>query len=210
MNILIIGATGKTGRQLVKQSLEKGYTVTALVRKPDKLKEQHPNLIIVQGDVLDPASIDHVMPNQDAVLCALGHKRFFLKTDILSKGTANIIHSMNTNGVRRLICITALGINDSRYRLGLYYTLFTIPFILYFYFRDKSRQERFIEESELDWTIIRPAQFIPGKKRSIYKHGHKVGHYILTKLITRADVAHFMLRELANPVYLNQKPGISY
>ncbi|MGB5692103.1 MAG: SDR family oxidoreductase [Flavobacteriaceae bacterium] len=210
MNILIIGATGKTGRQLIKEGLEAGHSITALVRNPCKLNEQHPNLQIVKGDVLDLASLQEAIPNQDAVLCALGHKRFFIKTKILSKGTANLIQTMTKYGVRRFICITALGINDSRYRLGLYYTLFTIPFILYFYFKDKSLQEKLIEKSNLDWTIIRPGQFIPGKKRGKYKHGLKEGHYILTKLITRADVAHFMFKELADSAYLYQKPGITY
>lgn len=210
MNILLIGATGKTGRQILKQGLAEGHSITALVRNPDKLREKAPGLEIVKGDVMDPASLDKIMPGQDAVLCALGHKRFFAKTHILSKGTSNIIQSMTNSGVRRFICITALGINDSRFRLGLYYTLFTIPFILYFYFKDKSLQEKIIEESGLEWTIIRPAQFIPGKKRGRYKHGLNEGHYILTKLISRADVAHFMLRELADPIYMHQKPGISY
>ena len=210
MNILIIGATGKTGRQLIKQGLESGHEITALVRNPNKLRVQHPNLQFIQGDVLNPVSLEEAMTNQDAVLCALGHKRFFIKTNILSKGTANLIQTMTKHGVRRFICITALGINDSRYRLGLYYTLFTIPFILYFYFKDKSLQEKLIEKSDLEWTIIRPAQFIPGKKRGKYKHGLKVGHYLLTKLITRADVAHFMLKELTDPAYVYKKPGISY
>lgn len=210
MNILIIGGTGKTGRELIKQSLEKGYLVTALVRKPKKLRIRDSNLRVVQGNVLQPQSIEQAFKGQEAVLCALGHKRFFLKTQILSKGTTNIIQAMRNQGVKRIICITALGINDSKYRLGLYYTIFTIPIILYFYFKDKAKQESLLESSNLRWTIIRPAQFIPGKKRGIYKHGPEVGHYILTKLISRADVAHFMLEELQHSKYLHQKPGISY
>ncbi len=210
MKILIIGGTGKTGRHLIKQCLKKGHQVTALARKPDKLKYDDQNLQLIKGDVLKPESLEPAFKQQDAVLCALGHKRFFVKTNILSEGTKNIVRAMEHHGVRRLICITALGINDSKYRLGLYYTLFTIPLILYFYFKDKAHQESIITDSNLDWTIVRPAQFIPGRKTGRYKHGSKTGHFILTKLISRADVAHFMLQELTQERYLHQKPGISY
>ncbi len=210
MKVLIIGGTGKLGKELIKQSLEAGHEVTALVRNPAKISFVNPKLHVVKGDVLQSETMDPHFKGQDAVLCALGHKRFIIKTNILSKGTDNIIGSMRKQGVKRLICVTALGINDSRFKLGIYYTFFTIPFILFFYFRDKAKQEDIITNSGLDWTIVRPAQFIPGRKRGRYKTGPGVGHYILTKLISRADVAHFILHELKHNEYLNEKPGISY
>jgi putative NADH-flavin reductase len=208
MRLYIIGGTGKTGRELIKQSLEQGHSVTALVRNPG-LKIDHPNLSTVKGNVLDLKSFDHSMSNHDAVLSALGHKRFIMKTSILSEGTKNIIAAMEKQKVKRLICITSLGINDSRFKLGLYYTLFTIPFILLFYFLDKSKQEKIIFKSGLDWTIIRPAQLTNGKKRTSYKHGSNVGNYILTKMISRASVAHFMLSQLTDVSYIRKTPGIS-
>ena len=210
MKILIIGSTGKLGQQIIKQSIEAGHQVTALARNPKKLEKFQDQIRICEGDVMIPDSLESAFIDQDAVICALGHKRFFIKTQTLSRGTANIIHTMNKFNVRRLICITALGINDSKYRLGLYYTLFTIPVILYFYFKDKAKQENIISESNLNWTIIRPAQFIPGRMRGKYKTGPKVGHYILTKLISRADVAHFVLHELKESSFMHQKPGIAY
>src|SRR5437879_9768477 len=77
LRILIIGATGGTGRQLVRQALEQGHQVTAFVRKPKKLKIEHANLRVVKGNVLDYASVESAMRDQNAVVCALGHKRFF-------------------------------------------------------------------------------------------------------------------------------------
>jgi uncharacterized protein YbjT (DUF2867 family) len=94
--------------------------------------------------------------------------------------------------------------------LGLYYTLFTIPVIILFYFLDKAKQEKLIINSNLDWTIVRPGQLTNGKKRSIYKHGQDVGSYILTKMISRADVAHFMLSQLEDNTYIRKTPGITY
>src|SRR5947209_10326309 len=75
--LLIIGATGGTGRELVRQALQQGYQVTAFVRTPAKLKLQHPNLRTIKGDVLHYESVELAMRNQDVVVSALGHKRLF-------------------------------------------------------------------------------------------------------------------------------------
>lgn len=209
MKLLIIGGTGKTGRKLIDQGLAQGHEITAVVRKPKKLKIDAPNLRIVKGDVLIPESIESSFQGQDAVLSALGHKRFFIKTTILSRGTKNIIATMNKNHLKRFICITSLGINDSRFKLGLYYTLFTIPVILFFYFLDKSKQEKLIMRSGLDWTIVRPGQLTNGKIRTNYRHDVKAGHYLLTKMISRASVAHFMLKNLNSNTYLHKAVGVT-
>jgi hypothetical protein len=87
--VLVIGATGGTGRQLVTQALERGYAVTALVRDPSRLEVDHPQLAVIQGDVLDKDSVEAAMRGQEAVLCALGHKRFFYPTPLLSKLAEN-------------------------------------------------------------------------------------------------------------------------
>ncbi len=209
MKLLIIGGTGKTGRELIKQGLVEGHTITAIARNPEKLKFDNPNFSVIKGDVLIPESLEKPFRGQDAVLSALGHKRFFIKTTILSRGTKNIINAMNNNDVKRFICITSLGINDSKFKLGLYYTLFTIPVILFFYFLDKSKQEGLIMKSNLDWTIVRPGQLTNGKKRTNYKHDIKTGNYILTKMISRASVAHFILKNLETDLYLHKAVGVT-
>jgi len=210
MKLLIIGGTGGTGKELVKQALEQGHLVTVLARNPASVKIHDPNLRVVKGDVLDFDKVQSIVAGQDAVLSALGHKRFFLKTTILSRGTKNIIEAMQKQHVTRFICITSLGINDSRFKLGLYYTLFVIPFIVFFYFMDKSKQEKLIKSSQLSWTIVRPGQLTNGKKRGVYKHGPNTGNYIITKTISRADVAHFMLSQLNDVTYLHKAVGVTY
>lgn len=209
MKILIIGATGGTGKQLVQQALERGHSVSALVRNPAKLKIEHPDLQITTGDILSPERISKACKDQDAVLSALGHKRFIIPSTILSRGTQHLVDAMRKQDVRRLICITALGINDSRFRLGLYYTLFVHPFILYFYFRDKEKQEKLIQASDLDWTIVRPGQLTNGRRKEIYRHGRGLGSYVLTKMISRADVAHFVLTCLEEDLYLKKVAEIT-
>ncbi len=209
MKLLVIGSTGGTGREIVRQALEQGHHVTAFARNPASVKIRHDRLTVVQGNVLDPASVEKAVKGQDAVLSALGHKRFFLPSSILSKGTANIIDAMKKHHVRRIICETTLGISDARWKLGLYYTLFVIPVITFWYFRDKVKQERLIKESGLEWTIVRPGQLTNGKQRGKYKHGPDVGSYLLTVSISRADVADFMLKQLTDKKYLHQTPGVA-
>ncbi|MBM4167762.1 MAG: SDR family oxidoreductase [Ignavibacteria bacterium] len=204
MNVLIIGATGGTGRQLVSQALERGYRVTAFVRNPHKLTLRHERLSIAQGNVLDYRTVEAAVQGVDAVISALGHKRWFLPSTILSEGTRNILTAMERHGVRRLICETSLGIGDSRGRLGVYYTFFVIPFMTYFYFRDKERQEEIISLSPLDYTIVRPGQLTNGRKRGTYRYGANLGSYFLTRTISRSDVADFMLNQLSTDKHLRK------
>src|SRR6266849_3375846 len=96
LRILIVGATGGTGRELVRQALEQGHQVTALVRKPKKMKLEHPNLRVVQGNVHDCDSVESAMRGQSAVVCALGTKRLFYPNRVDSNGTANILRAMKS------------------------------------------------------------------------------------------------------------------
>ncbi len=206
--LLVVGATGGTGRQIVVQALERGFAVTALVRDPSRLTITHRELTVVRGDVLDQGSVDAAMRGQEAVLSALGHKRYFSPTRILSEGTRNILRAMQAHGVSRFVCETSLGIGDSAGRMGLYYTLFTIPVVLPLYFWDKTRQERLIAESDVEWIIVRPGVLTNAEKRGRYRHGLHVGNFLWTVRISRADVADFMLNQLESDTYLRTAPGV--
>ena len=210
MRLLIVGATGGTGRQLVAQALERGHHITAFARSPGKVRLRHPRLTVAVGDVLNRASVEAAVRGQDAVLCALGHKRWLYPNRILSEGTRNILRAMEAHGVRRFVCETSLGVGDSFARLGLIYTLFVIPFILPFYFWDKERQEQAIRASGLDWVIVRPGALTNGLKRGTYRHGPRTGHWLWSVRISRADVADFMLDQLADDAYLHAAPGVSW
>jgi putative NADH-flavin reductase len=208
--ILIVGATGGTGRQLVMQALERGYLVTVLVRDPSRLQVEHAHLTILRGDVLDGSSVEAAMRGQEAVLSALGHKQFLHPTRILSEGTRNILRAMEKHGVSRFVCLTSLGIGDSAGRMGLYYTLFVIPVVLPFYFWDKSRQERMIEKSHTEWVVVRPGVLTNADKRGRPRHGDRVGSFFMTVRISRADVADFMLDQLVSDTYLRTAPGVCW
>lgn len=208
MNLVIFGATGGTGQALVQQALDRGHTVTAFVRKASRMRIQHGRLRLALGDVLDYGTVEAAIAGQDAVLSALGHKRWLLKTSILSKGTRNILAAMAKCGVKRFVCETSLGVGDSRGRLGILYTFFMIPFLLYFYFQDKELQEKCIMQSALDWVIVRPAALTNGKQTGAVREGKDVGSRFLTHSISRADVASFMLSEVKDDRYLRDTPGV--
>ena len=208
--LLIVGATGGTGRELVTQALERGHVVTALVRKPTAFNVDHPQLTVIQGDVLDYASVEAAVRGQEAVVSALGHKQFFYPTRILSDGTRNILRAMEAHGVSRFVCETSLGIGDSAGRLGAYYTLFVVPVILPFYFWDKTRQERLIAASKTAWIIVRPGALTDGEKRGTYRHGLHVGDFLGTVRISRTDVADFMLNQVADDTYRGTAPGVCW
>ena len=209
-HVLIVGASGGTGRELVRQALERGYSVTAFIRDPSRLRIEHPRLSVIRGDVLDADSVETAVRGQEAVLSALGHKRFLYPTRILSEGTRNILQAMETHRVSRFICETSLGIGGSAGRMGLYYTFFVIPVILPFYFWDKTRQERIIAASDTEWVIVRPGVLTNGAGRDRYRHGRRVGSFLWTVRISRADVADFMLNQLESDRYLRSAAGVCW
>jgi uncharacterized protein YbjT (DUF2867 family) len=92
--------------------------------------------------------------------------------------------------------------------MGVYYTFFVIPIILPFYFWDKTRQEQLIAASGVNWVVVRPGALTNGPKRGRYRHGRKVGSFLWTERISRADVADFMLNQMTDNTYLGTAPGV--
>jgi len=206
--LLVVGATGGTGRELVNQALERGYEVTAFVRNPAKMQLTHPRLKIMQGDVFDANSVDAAVRGQDAVVSALGHRRIFVPSRVQAEGARNVLRAMEAHGVKRFVCETSLGLGNSVGRMGLLSTFFVLPLILPIYFWDKSRQEQVIAASALEWVIVRPGVLTNGAKRGVYRHGFDVGSYLWSERIGRADVADFMLNQLTDDQYLQTALGV--
>ena len=212
MKLLIFGATGGTGIQLVRQALEQGHAVTAFVRDPAKLDIIHPGLKVVKGNVLDPVSVLKAMEGQEAVLSAIGAPASKTGT-IRSAGTLNIIQAMQQAGLKRLISQASLGYGDSKKTLDqtpFIFKYIIVPFFLKKGFADHALQEAYIRKSGLDWVIVRPGNLTDGNLTARYKHGFAATEKGLQVRVSRADVAHFMLRQLNENTYLHQSPGISY
>lgn len=207
MNVLIIGSTGTIGRELVKQALASGHAVTAFVRDPAKLQIADQKLTVARGDVMDQASIEQVMPGKDAVLCALGAGA---KGGVRAAGTLNIIEVMQKCGVRRLACLSSLGVGESRANLNFLWKHIMFGLLLRRAFADHVAQERHVKESGLDWTLVRPGAYTDGERTGDYRHGFPPTATDLKLKISRADVADFMLNQLTDDHYIHMTPGISY
>ena len=211
MNLLIFGATGGTGRAIVVQALEQEHRVTAFARNPDAIKTKHENLVIVQGDILDYASVERAVKGQDAVLSALGTKTLRRNTTI-SDGTRNIITAMEKYGVKRFVLESSLTIGDSKpqqRQLPLLYNLIIMPLFRNL-FQDKEIQERYIMQSKLDWVIVRPAVLTDGPRTGVYRSEFSATDTSVKGKISRADVAEFMLKQLTDDTYMHKTPSLSY
>jgi putative NADH-flavin reductase len=207
MKILIFGATGTVGRELVTQALEMGHAITAFARDPSKLEIKHPSLEIIEGDVMDSALVDRAVAGHEAVLVALGAG---IKGQVRSTGTLNIIQAMQRNGVRRLVCLSTLGVGDSRANMNFYWKYIMFGMLLRGAFADHVSQEEHVIRSELDWTIVRPAAYTDGERTGNYRHGFPATAKALKLKISRADVADFVLAQLADDSYVHMTPGVSY
>jgi len=209
MNILIFGATGPSGRLMVEQALERVHAVTAFVRNPAALSIQSEKFKVVKGDVLDLASVEAAVVGKEAVLSSLGVRKLG-KNTILSDGTKNIITAMKKHGVKRFVCMTSLGVGDSKDQPAWIFRHFIKPVFLRNIFIDKEVQERLVMESGLDWIIVRPAGLTNGPRTGVYKHWFGQPTQPITSKISRADVAEFMLKQLTDDTYLQKTPGQSY
>lgn len=209
MNILIVGATRGIGRQLLEQALTAGHTVTALVRNPDKLSLQHERLKVIKGDILDAATLAPALAGQEAVCCTIGVKVPGIPETLFSKGTKNLLHAMNAARVKRLICVTGIGAGDSKGHGGFLYDYIFLPTVLRTVYADKDRQESLMKASDVDWTIVRPGFLTNGPLTEQYRVLTDMTEVTAGK-ISRADVAHFILKELGANHYLRQTPLLTY
>lgn len=209
MKLIVFGATGTVGRHVVEQALDQGHEVTAFARNPARLNLQRPQLTLVQGDVTDFPAVKQAVRGQDGVICVLGSGKK-LVGNVRSEGTRQIIRAMEETGVRRLICQSTLGAGDSWNSLNFYWKTIMFGLILRIVFADHEKQENYVRQSQLDWTIVRPGAFLDGERTGQYRHGFPGTDKTSQLKISRADVADFILKQLTDQTYLHQTPSLSY
>lgn len=196
MKIVVFGATGGTGRQVVSQALEAGHEVTVVVRNPEAVNIRGERLKIFQGDVLDLASFSKRIVGQDAVLSALGvnHRK---PTTVYSEGTGNIVKAMREAGARRLVCLSSAGLEipeDTPWMMRQTIKLVIQPMFKYAY-EDMARMEKNLRGSGLDWTVVRPPRLTNRPKTGAYRTAMNK-HLPKAQGITRADLADYMIKSI--------------
>ena len=202
MNLLVIGATGGVGQQVVRQALAKGHQVTALSRSALSLPLQHPGLRKVAGSFHDADLLQTVIPGHDAVIITASLGIFELKKqpDFYTRGTGLVIRAMQQHGVPRVVILSNLAAGDGHALLNPLERLFTFLFIREAT-ADHTRQEQLARDSGLQWTVARPTRLTNGPARGRYQavSGQKV-----PASISRADVADFLLESATTGRWLNR------
>ncbi|MCF6418511.1 MAG: NAD(P)H-binding protein [Furfurilactobacillus sp.] len=209
MKVIIFGATGGIGKYALKHSLQKGYTVTAYVRNPDKVQIKDSNLTIVQGEITDNKSMKTAMQGQDAVIWCIGIplKRKY-ETMASLESHKILLTAMREYGVKRLI---DWGTPSVPFKKDKKSFITVVPGILAGIGLTTAKKEmieigKLVQESNLNWTIVR---FMAPKNAS-YTNNVKVG-FGDTKMnfaISREDIGAFMVEQLESKKYINSMPII--
>lgn len=207
--VLVLGATGPTGRQIVSQATSRGHDVTAFVRSRERARDLIGAKVMV-GDVTKEAELREAVKGCDAVISALGTAASpFREVHLLSSAAKALVGAMKAEGVSRLVCITGIGAGDSRGHGGFAFDKLIYPLLLSKVYADKDRQEAIVRDSGLDWVLVRPSILND-------KETHRTVR-MLTDLsdfhggsISRADVAKFVLEQLRSDTWLRRTPLITW
>jgi putative NADH-flavin reductase len=204
MKIIVFGASGGVGQQVVKQALAANYEVTAFVRDPEKLPLQHLKLTVVQGDGLDEQAVSSAIIGHHAVICCVG-SRGLGATTLMSDIVRHIISGMVNNGIDRIIYVASAGIHKELKGIIGRLVGFTLRHVL----ADHHRAYELLRSSGLRYTIARPMQLSNGEQTGVYRESRE-GIPSRGQKISRADVAHFLLKALKDNAYVNQSIGLVY
>src|SRR6266853_869176 len=206
MKLVVLGATGGTGLEIVRQAIEHGHAVTAFVRSPERLEPFRNRITVKQGDLLNSAALERVIKGHDAVLSGFGPRLPVSKedTNLLRRFAVALASAMLHAGVKRVVVESvAFLFRDSivppAYLLGR----LLFPGIV----ADASAMEGVFGESELDWTMVRP----PGLTDKPYTGKYRVREGHLPRFgfkVARADVADFMIRVVENRSSIRKVVGV--
>jgi putative NADH-flavin reductase len=207
MKLVVLGATGGTGLEIVRQAIERGHSVTALVRSPDRLKQFGDRVGMKQGDLLNSADLEEVIQGHDAVVSAFGPRVPISKADanLLQRFAVALTEAMPRAKVTRVVVqsVAFLFKNSILPPAYLFGRLFFSRLV-----DDASAMERIFEASGLDWTMVRPPELTD--KPHTGKYRVREGHLPPFGFkISGADVADFMINLVENRSSVHKVVGVS-
>ena len=208
MKLAIFGATGRAGRHLVAQALDRGHAVTALARNPQKLADVTGQIEVAEGDVKDAEAVARVVAGADAVLSVLGPTTNLPRYEV-TQGTEHILAAMAAHDVRRLVLSTGAGVADPSDASPLLHRVITLLLKLFsrHVYEDMRRVADTVRASDVDWTIVRVPMLTDEPASDNIKAGY-VGKGPGTRL-SREDLASFMLNEVERGQWVRKAPVIS-
>lgn len=210
MRVTVFGATGGTGRQVVRRALAAGHEVTAVVRGGSRLEvADHALLRVVTADPMDPAAAEGAVRGGDAVVSALG-PRGRAATTVCSDGARSITAGMRAAGVGRLVVVTASGpvVDEGD---GPFSRALVKPILARYLrgpFADFPRTEGIVRASGLDWTVLRPPRLTDGRSRPYRSAVDRNVRGGFT--LARTDLARAVLAALADPTTIGHTVGLGY
>jgi uncharacterized protein YbjT (DUF2867 family) len=208
-NILVLGATGGTGRLIVSEAQARGYNVTALVRSAEKAGDLA-GARLVTGDARDANALRVALEGQDAVVSALGTPASPLReVTLLSSATRALVEAMKAEQVSRLVAITGIGAGDSRGHGGFAFDRLIYPLLLRHVYADKNRQEAIVRASGLDWVLVRPAVLNDKRGRGDVQALEDLSRFH-GGTISREDVAKFVVAQVESDQWLGRSPLITW
>lgn len=212
MRMTVFGATGGVGRQIVRQALDRGHVVTAVVRDPRRLDVRHPELTVVTAPTLDDTGVlVPAVDGSEAVLSGIG-PRGRKDGPVAAPATRAILSAMRAAGVERLVTVSAAPVGPAPAGdsfLNRRVVLPVISALLRDVYADLRAMEEAMANSSTDWTVVRPPKLVDkpltGRYRTAVGAGVARGH-----TISRADVAHAMLAAVDDPATIRRAIGVAY
>jgi len=208
MKVLVLGASRGVGLLVAQQALEAGHQVTAVARTLAPIGGSFTQLTLKKASIEDRFAMQCLVPGHDAVVVCIGALPGFEPVHCFSTGTANVIEAMQVAGSRRLLVVTGIGAGDSKGHGGWLYDRLFQPFVMGALYKDKNRQEQLVMQSSLDWTLVRPGFLTHGPLTRRYQALTDLKGITAGK-VSRADVAHFIVGQLADEQWLRKTPLIT-
>jgi putative NADH-flavin reductase len=212
MKVIIFGATGFSGQAILAETIKQGHDVTVLVRDSSKVKINHNNLRIVEGNVLDSQKVAFVIQNQEAVIQCLGvgGKGDGKPTTFISDATNIIVDEMQKQNIKRLIALSNVGAGNSIAFQPWFFTKIILTYFMKWLkviIDDKNRMEPIIMNSNLNWTIVRCPNIVDKPAKG--KYNATLDGKGLKLSITLDDLSKFMVGQLKETTFNKQAPCVS-
>lgn len=190
MKLLVLGATGPTGRLVVEKALKHADTVTALVRRPEAAGQLPDGVHLVVGDATTADDVATAMAGQDAVISALGRGTSIRADDLFTRAAAAVVDAAARTGVTRLVWMSSFGVGDTYASANIVQKVMYRSFLRDIY-ANKQLAEQRIRASAPDWTLVYPTALTHGPATDTYRVGERLAMPLAAR-ISRADVADFL------------------
>jgi putative NADH-flavin reductase len=203
MNVLVFGASGKTGREVVRQALARGFNVAAFVRDTARLPLAHANLRLVKGQITDPKAVARAIEGHTCVISTLGVGLPLRHDPVVIEGVRTIARASEHASVERLLYMSFIGVSESRDAAGFLLKQLAGT-VLRHEVADHEVKEAAVAESLVDWTIVRAPKLTNGRLTASYRVGEDIEARSPLPMMSRADVADFMLRQLSDQSFIRK------